>query len=95
MHEPGSITTLEYKIKDLECEQARLEVSNKQAAKTFQQVTDSIQKDHKILEDNYSAISQQKHELGYLNREKTRLENIIDSILLNSETCVKIKQIVG
>jgi hypothetical protein len=83
------------KIKrDLEGEQARLEVGNKQAAKTFQQLTDSIQNDHMTLEENYSVIGQQKHEIFSLNKEKTRLENIINSIQLNSETCVKIKQIV-
>ncbi len=86
--------TLERKNIDLEGEQARLEVSNKQAARTFQQLTDSIQNDHMTLEENYSVIGQQKHEIFSLNKEKTRLENIINSIQLNSETCVKIKQIV-
>ena len=86
--------TLENKNRDLEGEQARLEVGNKQAAKTFQQLTDSIQNDHMTLEENYSVIGQQKHEIFSLNKEKTRLENIINSIQLNSETCVKIKQIV-
>ena len=88
------IITLERQNLELEGEQARLEVGNRQAAKTFQQFTDSIQKDHKIMEENYSVISQQKQEIFSLNKEKTRLENIINSIQLNSETCVKIKQIV-
>ena len=88
------IITLEHQNMDLEGEQARLEVNNKQAAKTFQQLTDSIQNDHMTLEENYSVIGQQKHEIFSLNKEKTRLENIINSIQLNSETCVKIKQIV-
>ena len=79
---------------DSEGERARLEVSNKQAAVTFQQFTNLIQKDRNTIEENHSAISQQKQEIGYLNREKTRLENIINSFQLNSETCVKIKQIV-
>ena len=89
-----TIITLEHKNRDLEGEQARLEVGNKQAAKTIQQLTDSIQNDHKTLEKNYSVISQQKQEIFSLNKEKTRLENFINSIQLNSETCVKIKQIV-
>ena len=38
------IITLERQNIDLECEQARPEVSNKQAATTFQQFTDLIQK---------------------------------------------------
>jgi hypothetical protein len=38
------IITLERQNIDLECEQVRLEVSNKQAATTFQQFTDLIQK---------------------------------------------------
>ena len=88
------IITLERQNLELEGEQARLEVGNKQAAKTFQQFTDSIQKDHKIMEENDSAINQQKQEIFSLNKEKTRLENIINSIQLNSEKCVKIKQIV-
>ena len=87
-------TTLERQNMDLEGEQARLEVSNKQAAQTFQRLTDSIQKDHKTLEENDYAINQQKRETENLNKEKTRLENIINSIQLNSETCINIKQIV-
>ncbi|MFZ0553808.1 MAG: hypothetical protein WAM26_00815 [Nitrososphaeraceae archaeon] len=88
------IITLERQNLELEGEQARLEVGNRQAAKTFQQFTDSIQKDHKIMEENDYAINQQKQEIFSLNKEKTRLENIINSIQLNSEKCVKIKQIV-
>ena len=65
----------------------RLEVSNKQAARTFQQFTNLIQKDRNTIEENHSAISQQKQEIGYLNREKTRLENIVNSIRFNNETC--------
>ena len=89
-----TIITLEYKNRDLEGEQARLEVSNKQAAKTFQQLTDLIQKDRKTMEENDYVISQQKREIENLNIEKTRLENIINSIRLNNETCVKVKQMV-
>ena len=88
------IITLERQNLELEGEQARLEVGNRQAAKTFQQFTDSIQKNHKIMEENDYAINQQKQEIFSLNKEKTRLENIINSIQLNSEKCVKIKQIV-
>ena len=54
--------TLERKNIDLEGEQTRLEVSNKQSAKTFQQFTDSIQKDHKTMEENHYAINQQKRD---------------------------------
>src|SRR5918996_5488241 len=43
-------TTLERQNIDLEGEQARLEAGNKEAAKTFQQLTDSTQKDRKMLE---------------------------------------------
>ena len=85
---------LEHKNRDLEGEQARLEVSNKQAATTFQQFTDLIQKNHETMEENFSVISQQKREIENLNMEKARLENSIDSIWLNNETCINIKQIV-
>src|SRR5918994_1420074 len=87
-------TTLEYNNRDLEREQARLEFSNKQAAVTFQRLTDSMQKDRKMLEENYYTISQQEREIEKLNVEKVRLENINDSIRLNSETRIKVKQIV-
>lgn len=85
---------LEHKNRDLEGEQARLEVGNKQAANTFQQLTDSIQKDHKTLEQNSLMINQLRREIENLNIEKARLENIIGSIQLKNETCIKIKQIV-
>ena len=87
-------TTLEYNNRDLEREQARLEFSNKQAAVTFQRLTDSMQKDRKMLEENYYTISQQEREIERLNVEKVRLENINDSIRLNSDTRIKVKQIV-
>ncbi|MPZ07239.1 MAG: hypothetical protein GEU26_12635 [Nitrososphaeraceae archaeon] len=88
------IITLERQNIDLEGEQARLEVSNKQATKTFQQFTDLAQKDRKTMEENFSIISQQRREIENLNIEKARLENSIDSIWLNNETCVKINHIV-
>ena len=84
---------LERQNMDLEGEQARLEVSNKQA-KTFQQFTDHIQEDHNTIEANNYIISQQKREIEKLNIEKERLENTIDSIQLNNKTIIKIKQIV-
>jgi hypothetical protein len=87
-------TTLEYNIRDLEGEQARLEFSNKQAAETFQRLTDLKLKDHKILEENDYIISQQNREIERLNTEKTRLENNIASIQHDDETCIMIKQMV-
>ena len=86
--------TLEHKNRELECEQARLEAGNKEAAMTFQQFTDLIQKDRETLEKNYYTISQQEREIENLNIEKARLENSIDSIWLNNETCINIKQTV-
>src|ERR671918_601767 len=87
-------TTLEHNNRDLDREQARLEFSNKQAAVTFQRLTDSIQKDHRTLEQNDSVIIRQKREIENLDIEKVRLENINDSIRLNNETRIKVKQIV-
>jgi len=86
--------TLERQNKDFECEQARLEVSIRQGAKDFQRLTDLKLKDHKTLEENVYAISQQKREIENLNIERARLENNIDSIWLNNETCINIRQIV-
>src|ERR687891_939769 len=73
-------TTLERQNIDLEGEQARLEVGNKEAAKTFQQLTDSIQKDHRTLEENDSVIIRQRREIENLDIEKARLENNITFI---------------
>jgi hypothetical protein len=87
-------TTLEHNNRNLEHEQARLEVSNKEAAKTFQQLTDFIQKDHRTLEENDSVIIRQRREIENLTIEKARLENSIDSIPLNNETYIDIKRIV-
>ena len=89
-----TIITFEYKIRNLEGEQARLEVSNKEAAKTFQKFTDFIQNDHKTLAQNDSIITQREREVENLNMERARLEYIINSIWLNNETCIKVKQIV-
>src|ERR687892_2238602 len=86
--------TLEHNIRDLEGEQARLEFSNKEAAKTFQQFTDLKQKDCKIIEENEYAINQQKRKIENLSIQKGRLENNLYSIQHNDETCIKIKQAV-
>src|SRR5918994_5896710 len=86
--------TLEHNIRDLEGEQARLEFSNKEAAKTFQQFTDLKQKDCKIIEENEYIINQQKREIENLSIQKARLENNIDSIQHNDVTCIKVKQAV-
>ena len=86
--------TLEYQNRELECAQARLEVGNMEAAKTFQQLTDLIQKDHRTLEENDSVIIRQKREIENLDIGKTRREYIINSIRLNNQTCIKVKQIV-
>src|SRR5918994_5604408 len=86
--------TLEHNIRDLEGEQARLEFSNKEAAKTFQQFTDLKQKDCKIIEANEYIINQQKREIENLSIQKGRLENNIDSIQHNDVTCIKVKKAV-
>ena len=86
--------TLEHNIRDLEGEQARLEFSNKEAAKTFQQFTDLKQKDCKIIEENEYIINQQKREIENLSIQKARLENNIDSIQHNDVTCIKVKKAV-
>jgi len=85
-------TTLENNIRDLEGEQARLEFNNKEAAKTFQQFTDLKQKDCKIIEGNEYIINRQKRDIEKLDIAKTRLENNIDYIQHNDETCIKVRQ---
>jgi hypothetical protein len=86
--------TLEHNIRDLEGEQARLEFSNKEAAKIFQQFTDLKQKDCKIIKENEYTINQQKREIENLSIQKVRLENNLYSIQHNDETCIKVKQAV-
>src|ERR687892_1553968 len=85
---------LERQNLDLEGKKARLELSNRQAAKDFQLLTDLKLKDHKTLEENGYIISQQEREVERLNTEKARLEYNIASIQHNDETCIKIKQAV-
>ena len=87
-------TTLERQNINLEGEQARLEAGNRQAAKDFQRLTDLKLRDHKTLEENDYAISQQKREIEKLSIEKTRLEDSINYIQLTNETYINIKQIV-
>src|SRR5918995_1090573 len=87
-------TTLQRQNIDLDGENARLEVGNKEAAKTFQRLTDLIQKDQRTLEENDSVILRQKREIENLDIEKARREQIINSIRLNNQTCIKVKQIV-
>jgi hypothetical protein len=84
---------LEHNNRELECEEARLDVSNKQAAKTFQQLNDLILKGNKIVDQNFLINNQLQLENENLNIENARLENFINSIQLNNETCFEIKLI--
>ncbi len=72
-----SITTLERQTIDMECEKTRLEVNNKYAATTFQQFTDSIQRDRKTMQENEYIINKQKMEINRLSTEKARLETTV------------------
>ena len=72
----------------------RLEAGNKEAAKTFQQFTDLIQKDRETIEGNEYFINQHKREIETLILEKARLENNISSIPLNDETYIRVMEMV-
>jgi hypothetical protein len=85
---------LECKISDLENEHARLQEINKQAAWIFQHFTDLKIKDSKILKQNRLVYDQLNREIENLKAEEARLKNMIDSVWLNNETCIKIKHIV-
>jgi hypothetical protein len=85
---------LEDRIRELESEQARLAEGNKQAAKTFQHFTDLRTKDSIILQRNHLLCDRFNQEIEHLRTEKAKLENVIESIRLNNEIFIKIKQIV-
>jgi hypothetical protein len=76
------ITTLERQTIDMEREQTRLEVNNKYAATTFQQFTDSIQRDRKTMNENEYIINKQKMEINRLSTEKARLETTVENAKL-------------
>ena len=76
------ITTLEQQIMNLDAEQARLQAQIRQAAITFQQFTDSIQKDRKTTGENENIINKQKREIELLNKEVKRFEDMLSPIYM-------------
>jgi hypothetical protein len=76
------ITTLQRQNTDLECEQVRLEVGNRQAATTFQRFTDLIQRDRRTMSENEYIINKQKAEIDWLKTEKAKLDTIVCNALM-------------
>ena len=64
------ITTLERQTIDMECEKTRLEINNKYAETTFQQFTDSIQRDRETMKENEYIINKQKMEINRLVQKR-------------------------
>lgn len=69
--------TLEHQNMDLESEQARLELSNKNGAEIFQHFTYLKLEDIKIIENNDHVIRKQRIEIERLQKERKSLENTL------------------
>ena len=90
----NDIPLVEYRIKDLDKQEATINFRIRQAAATFQRIDDDITNEKKTLELYYSEAEHVEQEIARLRMEKTRLENFESSFQVNNEACIKIKHIV-
>lgn len=88
----NDLQSIEYRCQDLKREAASLEAHNRNAAKTFQQLTDKIV-DVQNTFDHYSLLcTQQRSEMERLYHKKAQLEELIEYFRSNNAEYVKIKE---
>lgn len=88
------IQSIEYLYQKLRREADSLEARNRNAAITFQQLSDCISDEHKTLDQYRLFCKEQKQEIDKLLITKTRLEEFIEYFQGNNEVYLKIKEVI-
>jgi hypothetical protein len=89
----NDIQSIEGIYQGLKREEACLNVRNLNAARTFQQLSNNISEENRILDHYRSSCIEERLKLAKLRIEKVRLESIVKQFW-NSKEYLKIKEIV-
>ena len=87
----SDLPAVEYRYQKLKKEEAALLASNRNAARTFQQLSDGISDEYKTLDQYCLFCKEQKQEIDKLLLTKMRLEEFIEYFQGNNEIYIKIK----
>jgi hypothetical protein len=88
----NDIQSIEHRCQELRREAASLEAGNRNAARTFEQLSCAISETQKTL-DHYESLSkQQRSEMDKLFHQKTQLEEFIECFKNSNTEYVKVKE---
>jgi hypothetical protein len=88
------LPSVEYRCQELRCEEASLRAGNSNAARTFQELSDSISDEYKILNQYRLLSNQEKQETDKIQSTKLRLEEFVECFLDTNEVYLKIKETI-
>jgi hypothetical protein len=90
----NDLLLIEQKCQDLKREAADITAKNLNAARTFQQLSNDISEEYKILSQYRSSRKEECLELDKLRLQKVGLESIVREFQNNNESLQKIKELV-
>ncbi|MGA7897770.1 MAG: hypothetical protein WCA39_02795, partial [Nitrososphaeraceae archaeon] len=90
----NDIQSIEQVCQDLKREEASLNARNLIAAQTFQQLSNDISEDYKILNHYRSSRQEERLELAKLRLQKVKLESLVKQFQNNNEDFCRIKELV-
>jgi hypothetical protein len=90
----NDIPSIELKCQDLKREEASLNARNLDAARTFQQLSNDISEESKILNQYRSSCKEERLELAKLRLQKEKLESVVRQFHHNNESLQRIKELV-
>ena len=90
----NDIPSIDRKCQDLKREEASLNARNLDAARTFQQLSNDISEESKILNQYRSSCKEERLELAKLRLQKEKLESVVRQFHHNNESLQRIKELV-
>ena len=90
----NDLRSIERKCQDLKREEAEITAKNLNAARTFQQLSNDISEEYKILNQYRSSCKEERLELAKLRLQKEKLESIVRQFQDNNESFQRIKELV-
>jgi hypothetical protein len=90
----NEIKSIKQVYQDLRREKASLNAKNLNAARTFQQLSNDISEEYKLLEQYRLSCKEEHIELAKLRIQKIRLESNVKQYQNNNEDYLKIKDVV-
>ncbi len=90
----NDIQSIERKCQDLKLEETSLNTKNLETARTFQQLSNDISEESKILNQYRSSCKEERLELSKLRLQKEKLESVVRHFHDNNESLQRIKEFV-